>query len=319
MLAAWLIALLVSVSPGHPGLTVEVDACLELDRAELLDTVEQQLGAGPEYRGTAAATSVDTQILLDCTTDARVELTIIDAQTSSTTTRIIDMPPASRRAEQLGWAAAASVRATWMQLVLDRGRSSTPAARRAARVARRPASPWELGDGFAVRGFFDPRAPQLMLGEQVEALHRPLRHLAWKADGELAFLPLPVEGRVEDQTQRARVVTRAISVAPVLLGWGEILGRGRGGAGTVAFYGGAGFRVGGVRMRSDVFGDSQGFRAFAGPLAAARVSVALGRFVRLAVNAEAGWLLHGPINPNGVPVSLIGPWANGVLVLVSAF
>jgi hypothetical protein len=47
--------------------------------------------------------------------------------------------------------------------------------------------------------------------------------------------------------------------------------------------------------------------------------VSLGRFVRLAVNAEAGWILHGPVRPGGVPMSLVGPWANGVIVLVSAF
>ena len=315
MLAAWLIASLVSVSPVRPGLTVEADACLDVDGAKLLDSIEHQLGAGPEFRGMAAATGDDTQVLLDCTPDGRVELTIIDPQTSSTTTRTIDMPPDPRRAEQLGWAAAAAVRATWMQLALDHQRPSTPAGRRAARVARRPVSPWELGDGFAVRGFFDPRSPKLMLGEQVEALHRPLRHLAWKADGELASFPVPVES----EGMRGRVVTRSISAAPALLAWGEILGHGRGGAGTVAIYGGAGFRIGGVRMRSREFGDTRGFRAFAGPLATARVSVSLGRFVRLAVNAEAGWVLHGPVRPDGVPVSLIGPWANGVVVLVSAF
>ena len=58
---------------------------------------------------------------------------------------------------------------------------------------------------------------------------------------------------------------------------------------------------------------------YAGPLATARASVALGRFVGLALEAEAGWILHGPQRPNDVPVSLIGPWLNGVIVIVSRF
>jgi hypothetical protein len=193
-------------------------------------------------------------------------------------------------------------------------RRRTRAERTAARVARRPSTPWELGDGFAVRSFFGPGTPSLMLGEQVEAVHRPLRHLAWKADGELAFWRVPVE----DQGTTDEVATLSISAAPALLGWGEIPGRGHRGAGTVALYGGAGFRAGAVRMRSDEWGNSN-FRSFAGPLAMARASVSLGRFVGLALNIETGWLLHGPTRPNGIPLAFHGPWANGVIVIVSRF
>ena len=89
-------------------------------------------------------------------------------------------------------------------------------------------------------------------------------------------------------------------------------------AGLLALYGGAGLRMGGVRMRSAEFGNT-GFELFAGPFTTARASVALGRFVQLAAQAEAGWLLHGPRNPQGIPASFIGPYLNGVLILVSSF
>jgi hypothetical protein len=315
VLALWLGSLLSLSHPTHPGLVVHADPCLELDGDELHETIEFQLGAGPDYRGDAAGSATDTQLLLDCHPDGRAELTVIDPLTESTATRIVDLP-ATRRTEQLGWAAAALLRSVWMNLALDAVPVEDSAARRrAARVARRPVSPWELGDGFAVRGFFDARSPRLMLAEQVEAVHRPLRHLAWKADGEFAGFSVPIE----QGTESGRVKIRSISVAPSLLVWGEIPARGPNGAGTVAIYGGAGLRVGGVRMRSEEFGESRGFQPFAGPLATARISVSLGRFVRLAVNGEAGWILHGPVQPGGVPLSLVGPWANGVIVLVSAF
>lgn len=315
VLALWLGSLLSLTPQTHPGLVVHTDPCLELDVAELHETIEFQLGAGPDYREGAAALPTDTQLLLDCAPDGRAELTVIDPLTDASATRVVELP-ATRRTEQLGWAAAALVRSVWMNLALDADPvEDSPAARRAARVARRPVSPWELGDGFVVRGFFAAESPRLMLAEQVEVVHRPLRHLAWKADGEFAgFAERTTMGEESD-----RVKIRSISAAPSLLVWGEIPARGRNGAGTVAVYGGAGLRVGGVRMRSRSLGESRGFEPFAGPLATARISVSLGRFVRLAVNGEAGWILHGPVRPGGVPLSFVGPWANGVLVLVSAF
>ncbi|KIG18404.1 hypothetical protein DB30_00689 [Enhygromyxa salina] len=312
-MSAWLAWLLFAAATGQdrPVLTVHADPCLELDTALLHDTVKHQLGAGLDYRGDVAAQAGHTQILLDCSVDQRVEITVIDPLTQISTTQIVDLPAPPRRGEQLGWAAAALLRSTWMNLGGEQDRAS----RRAARVAQRPPSPWQLGDGFVVRSYFDRRSPALMLGEQAEVLHRPRRHFAWKADGELSYWRVPVAVGEE----AGLVNTFTVSVAPSLLAWGEFPGRGPRGAGTVAIYGGAGFRVGGVRMRSTSFGDSAGFQAYAGPLSTAQLSVSMGRFVRLAVNAELGWILHGPVQPQGVPLSLVGPWANGVFVIVSSF
>ncbi|PRQ09734.1 hypothetical protein [Enhygromyxa salina] len=315
LVPAWLAPLLfaTALEQAHPVLIVHADPCLELDEQLLDQTLEHQLGAGPDYRGDEAAQAGDTQLLLDCSADGRAEITVIDPLSQITTTRIVDLPEPARRAERLGWAAAALLRSAWINLASERDRDG--ASRKAARVAQRPPSPWQLGDGFVMRTFFDERSPGLMLGEQAEVVHRPRRHFAWKADGELSYWRVPVESNGSS----GRVNTFTVSVAPSLLAWGEFPGRGPRGAGTVAIYGGAGLRVGGVRMRSATFGDSAGFHAFAGPLSTAALSVSLGQYVRLAVNAELGWILHGPVQPQGVPLSFVGPWANGVVVIVSSF
>jgi hypothetical protein len=314
----WL-ALLLTLGPedARPSLVVDVDPCLELDEDQLRETIELRLGPGIEHRGGAAARANDTQLLLDCASERAAELTLIDPISATTLTRIVELPTPERRVERLGEQASTLLRAAWLNVALERPSDGhrTRAERVAARTAERPSNPWELGDGFAVRSFFHADTPTLMLGEQVEVVHRPLRHLAWKADGELAFWRVPVEREGTSD----EFATLSISAAPALLAWGELPGRGRRGAGTVALYGGAGFRAGGVRMKSHEFGDSDGFRSFAGPLLMARASVSLGRFVGLALNFEAGWLLHGPVRPNAIPLALIGPWANGVIVIVSRF
>ena len=312
MLGPWLV--LALATGERPAITVEIDPCLELDAALVHETLELELGAGPELRGAAAAGPEDTQLSLDCDPSGDATIRIVDPHTQTSATRSVELPPPERRSEQLAWSAAALIRSTWATLELDpRARPRDRAARRAARVGHRPSSPWHLGDGFTVRTFLGPDAPALMLGEQVEAVHRPLRHLAWKADGELAYWRVPIPG------ETLRVNTLSISVAPALLAWGEFPSRARRGAGTVSVYGGAGLRVGGVRMRGGDLGSSDGFEAFAGPLAMARASVDLGRFVGLALNAEAGWILHGPERPNDVPLSFVGPWVSGVIVIVSVF
>lgn len=313
----WL-ALLLALGPddARPNLVTHVDPCLELDETELRETIELRLGPGLEHRGGAPGRAGDTQLLLDCANEREAELTLIDPISGVTMTRIVELPAPEHRVERLAELATTLLRAAWQNLALEHPRErQTRAERTAARVAERPPAPWELGDGFVVRGFFAADSPTLMLGEQVEVVHRPLRHLAWKADGELSFWRV----RAERDGTTDEIATLSISAAPALLGWGEIPGRGRRGAGTVALYGGGGFRAGGVRMRSASFGDSNGFRSFAGPLLMARASVSLGRFVGLAINLEAGWLLHGPSRPNAVPLSLRGPWANAVVVIVSRF
>ncbi|HLT36818.1 MAG TPA: hypothetical protein VK034_11040 [Enhygromyxa sp.] len=312
----WL-TLLLTLEPARPSLATHVDPCLELDVDALRESIELRLGPGLEHRGGAAGQADDTQLLLDCASEREAELTLIDPINGVTMTRIVELPPPERRVERLAEHATTLLRSAWLGVALERpsDRRRTRAERVAARVARRPSAPWELGDGFVIRSFFDPGGPTVMLGEQVEVVHRPLRHLAWKADGELAFWRVPVES---DATTD-KVATWSISAAPALLGWAEIPGRGRRGAGTVALYGGPGLRAGGVYMNSSSFGDSGGFRSFVGPLLMARASVSLGRFVGLALNVEAGWLVHGPDRPNGIPLSLRGPWANGVVVIVSRF
>lgn len=303
------------VAGPRPSVVVSVDPCLELDDEILQETVRHTLGAGVDHRGDAAAGPEDTSITLDCGAGGEVEITLVDPHTHTSATQIVELPEPERRAEQLGWAVVASVRGLWSTLEEQPVRERTSAARRAARVGRRGTSAWMVGDTFVVRGFFDAGSPALILGEQVEVLHRPLRHLAWRADGELAYFRVPVTAG----DLSGRINTLSVSAAPVLFGWGEIPSARPRGLGTVAFYGGAGLRVGGVRMRSETFGDSQGFQSYAGPLAAARVSVAFGRYVRLAMQGELGWMLHGPDQPQGVPLSFLGPWGAGALTIVSAF
>jgi hypothetical protein len=311
---ASVLAFALAPDPSHPAIALQADPCLELDDALLRETVELQLGAGLEFHG-GPGSAGETRVLLGCGVGPSAEITVIDPLSVTTLTRTVELPDPGQRSEQLGKQAAALVRSAWLNLALERSRPRSRATSRAARVARRPAAPWALGDGFVVRSYLGPDSPRWMLGEQVEVVHRPLRHLAWKADGELAFWRVPVElDGVSDEVR-----TLSISAAPALLGWGEIPSNARRGAGTLALYGGAGFRAGGVRMRSAAFGDSSGFRSYAGPLATVRASVSLGRFVGLAVNFEAGWLVHGPARPNGVPLSLRGPWTNGVIVIVSRF
>ena len=296
----------------RPGVVVTVDPCLELDEEVLRGTVEHELGPGLEHRGGAAAGAEDTQIVIDCGAEGEAEISVIDPLSDSSTTRTLPLPPLERRAEQLGWEAVNSLRGVWFTLVPTR---SEGPARRAARVARRDSAVWIMGDSFAVRGFFGAGSPGLMLGEQVEILHRPLRHLAWKADGELAYFRVPVsEGDLS-----GRVNTLSISAAPVLFGYGEIPSSRPRGRGTVAIYGGAGLRLGGVRMRSETFGDSQGFQLYAGPMTSARLSVSTGRYVRLALQGELGWMLHGPERPQGIPLSFVGPWGAAAITIVSAF
>ena len=313
MLGPWLLMLVSE----RPTITLEIDPCLELDVELVHETLELELGAGPELRGAAAAGAADTQVSLDCDPSGGATIQLVDPLTQTSATRVVELSgsqSSERRSEQLAWSAAALVRSTWSSLELDPpARPRDRATRRAARVGHRPSSPWHLGDGFTVRSFLGADAPSLMLGEQVEVVHRPRRHLAWKADGELAYWRVPIPGETE------LINTLSVSVAPALLVWGEIPSRAPRGAGTVGLYGGAGLRVGGVRMRGGALGSSDGFEAFAGPLAMARASVDLGRFVGLALDAEAGWILHGPERPNDVPLSFVGPWVSGVIVIVSAF
>ena len=313
MTLAWL-PLVLALGP-RPELVVVADDCLEVDEAELLGTIDLELGAGIDYRG-GAAQAADTELLLDCGAEGRAELTIIDPLTQTHATRVIEMPAPERRTEELGWAAAAFVRATWTALEADaREDRRQPEVRRAIRAARRPTAPWQIGDGFVVRRFFDPASPRLMLGEQVEVLHRPTRSFAWKADGELNYIRERID-ESEGGPDRVRIL--AIHAAPAILAWHEFPSSRPLGRGAVALYGGAGLRIGGVRMRSDAVDDGS-FELFAGPFATARASVRLGRFVRLSTQLEAGWILHGPREPGGVPRSFVGPWLNGVLILVSSF
>jgi hypothetical protein len=236
--------------------------------------------------------------------------------------RTFDAPDSAdpqQRAEALALAVADLVRSTWHTLeqeapatleLSDPDHTNTRTRRRARNIARRPTAPWLAGDGFVVRSYFGERAPAIMLGEQVELVHRPLRNLAWKIDGELAAWRVPVE-------VGGQVRTMSLTIAPALLGYGEFGGSTRPGRpGRVAIYGGAGARFGGVRMLGEA-SQSGKFRPLGGPLATARIEVVCHRFVRLAMVGETGWLLAGPDDPQGL--RMLGPWANGALVIVSAF
>lgn len=312
--------------PTRPSLAVAVDRghehCVGVELEHLHDAVELALGWAIEHRHAAPAQDWDTAVALRCVGEGTpaIELTIRDPQTGTLSSRLLDEPLTSdprQRAEQLGLAVAELVRATWLQLELDAAaqlepidpdRSSARTRRRARNVARRPTAPYLAGDGFVVRHFFGVDAPTLMLGEQVELVHRPLRNLAWKIDGELTAWRVDAED--------GPVKTLTLSVAPALLGYGEFGGTSRPGRpGRVAIYGGAGARVGGVRMLGEP-SPSRGFRPLAGPMATARLEVSCGRFVRVALVGESGWMLAAPADPG---VSMRGAWLNGTFVIVSAF
>lgn len=313
--------------PERPSLVVTVDAgheaCVDVELARLHEAVELALGWAIEHRHAAPAQPWDTTASLRCIGEGEpaIELSVHDPQTGTTSSRVLDEPSSrdpKARAEQLGLALADFVRATWLLLdqeapatldPIDPDHSTAHTRRRARNVARRPTAPYLAGDGFVVRHYFGERAPALMLGEQVELVHRPLRNLAWKIDGELAAWRVDAPG--------GEVRTLALTVAPALLGYGEFGGSSRPGRpGRVGLYGGAGARVGGVRMLGDA-SRSAGFRPLAGPLALARIEVSCGRFVRVALVGETGWLLAGPDDPQGV--SMRGAWVNGTFVIVSAF
>jgi hypothetical protein len=320
--------LLLDPSSDRPSLVVQIDrgdeACVDVDLPHLHDAVELTLGWALEHRQAAPALQGDTVVTIACVEngDLAIELGIDDPQTGTIASRMFDAPTSAdpeRRAEVLAIAVADLVRSTWHALeqeapaVLeanDPEHTSTRTRRRARNIARRPTAPWLVSDGFVVRSYFGERAPAIMLGEQAELLHRPLRNLAWKIDGELMAWRVPTDvGGV--------VRTLAVTVAPALLGYGEFGGSSRPGRpGRVAIYGGAGARFGGVRMLGEA-STSREFRPLGGPLATARIEVACARFVRLALVGEAGWLLAGPEDPQGL--RMLGPWANGVFMIVSAF
>ncbi|EDM80428.1 Holliday junction DNA helicase B [Plesiocystis pacifica SIR-1] len=310
-----LAGMLVAGSP-KPALEVRVEASchgegLDADgQAAFEEHLAEELGWFAVDHGRSGGTTLTLRCELDS-----VRLRVEDpASEASASRRHVHDPASQNPLEALAWTAAALVRSVWLGPELAPA-PETPTRRRARRVARRPPVPWHLGDGFVVRSFLGADTPALMLGEQVEVIHRPTRHFAWKAEGELTFFRVPVE---EDGVSD-RIRTFTVSVAPALLSYAQWRSQRPRGAGTVGVYGGAGLRVGGVRMRSAAFGDSGGYQPFLGPMATARVSVATGRFVGLAVNAEAGWLLLGPERPGRVPLSLRGPWVNGVVVLISSF
>ena len=313
--------------PTRPSLVVQVDrgdeACVDVELARLHESVELALGWSLEHRPTAPAQAWDTQVSIACVSAEAptIELAIRDPQSGTIASRVLDAPNSSdpaRRAEAIGLAVADLVRSTWHVLEqeaprelepIDPDLSSVRTRRRARNIARRPTAPYLAGDGFVVRSYFGERTPTIMLGEQVELVHRPLRNLAWKIDGELAAWRVPVDA--------GELRTMTLTVAPALLGYGEFGGSSRPGRpGRIAIYGGAGLRVGGVRTLGAA-SPSAGFRPLGGPLATARLEVVCGRFVRMALVGESGWLLAGPDDPQGLRMR--GPWANGALVIVSAF
>ncbi len=326
-------------SSKRPSLVVDVargsEACVDVELPRLHESIELSLGYALEHRGAAPAQPGDTHVQLACVRDPdrpeaapAIELWIDDPQTGIVATRSLEAPSSDdphRRAELLGLAVAELVRGTWLTLAdspaplapADTTRSSQRTRARARNIARRPTAPWLIGDAFVVRSYLGAQAPTIMLGEQVELLHRPLQHLAWKIDGELAYWRVPVEG--------GRVNSLSITVAPALLSYGELGGASRPGRpGRVAIYGGAGARLGAVRLRGRPEGDAafertQGVGAFGGPLAMARVEVSCGRWVRVGLVGEAGWALLGPDRPDALPVRVRGPWIDGAFVIVSAF
>ncbi|MFV8751282.1 hypothetical protein ACNOYE_12125 [Nannocystaceae bacterium ST9] len=313
--------------PERPSLVVQIDrgdeACVDVDLPRLHEAVELALGWSLEHRQAAPAQAWDTEVTIACIAEGepRVELAIRDPQTGTIASRILDAPSSDdpeRRAEVLALAVADLVRTTWHALEQEAPAALEPSdpdltsartRRRARAIARRPTAPYLAGDGFVVRTYFGDAAPTLMLGEQVELVHRPLRNLAWKIDGELAAWRVPAE--------LGDLKTMTLSVAPALLGYGEFGGSSRPGRpGRVAIYGGMGARIGGVRTLGEGSA-SASFRPIAGPLATARIELVCGRFVRVALVGETGWLLAGPVDPQGL--TMRGGWANGTFVIVSAF
>lgn len=321
------LALLLAPPLDRPSLVVQIErgdeACVDVDLPHLHDAVELALGWALEHRHAAPAQPEDTEVTIACVMigEPKIELAIRDPQTGTIASRMFDAPDSEDpevRAEILALAVADLVRSTWHALVQeapaesavhDPDRSSARSRRRARNIARRPTAPYLFGDGLVVRSYFGERAPQLMLGEQAELLHRPLRNLAWKIDGEWAMWRVPAE--------LGPMKTMTVTVAPALLGYAEFGGSSRPGRpGRVGIYGGAGARIGGVRTLGEGSA-SRKFRPLAGPMVTARAEVVCGRFVRLALVGELGWMAVGPADPQGV--GMRGAWANGTFMIVSAF
>lgn len=168
MYSGFLVVAMAVTAAGHAPLRLQLDACVDVDKATVNRVVATELQADlGEENPPEAMTTARAECL-----DGRVRLTIDDPVTGKVTTRMVDLDDRSRpiRSRVLGLAISEAVLASWIELqltpqplALQPGLpTSSDLQRQATRIAERhlhgpgrarPPSSWDLALGPALRWF----------------------------------------------------------------------------------------------------------------------------------------------------------------------
>lgn len=292
LLVAWAVAG-PPAAVTAPEVHMEVDACVGVEAPALERRVQMELPPGVAVVADGER-PFTTRIRISCP-DGLVRLELHDPVTRKSMRRDLDPAtiPANGRVRLLALAVVEFVNASWVELTLDRPtppapKPAAPAPPKAlvaetraavARPAPRSSSPrWSAGGGLLARGW--PGNDLVTLGAGVELMHRPLRHLQWSLD-------LDVAGWDKD----ADAGSMALLVAS-----GRGLVAGVGTVGRVRGWGGIGVRAGmiHVRSRSDepTVSGTRFVEPWFGVAGSGGLAVALTPKLDLALRFDAGWTLR---------------------------